>query len=69
MATVPKQVEWPQFLFAAVSTHLRCFRLLGLWAYCVNDWFLFQWPSRTSSNIATKKLIPTLFAAAVWGPA
>ena len=41
----------------------------GCGAYCDSNWFQFQWPSQAPSNIATKELIPILFAAAIWGSA
>lgn len=44
----------------------------GVWgcgAYIGHEWFQMQWPRVTRQvNIATKEMVPVLFAAAIWGP-
>lgn len=52
------------------QSDLRCFRLMGPWAFVSGslEWFQVAWPPEWQSvNIAIKELIPITIGSALWG--
>ena len=74
MALPTTQLEWPLLFPPAVPSFHVYFDALGSFgcrAYSpeLSSWFQLSWPqSRSTVSVSGKQLVPTVVAAASWGP-